>query len=180
MHRRFPGWLMILATMASGCGPMLMPMTYPLSEQEQKTVDGMWKNMLSPVTRLDRQTLLDAILVNMVFQLGVDRLHMVAEKQVARGKVVMVIDCDRAKPAGDQFALTVVDEQGRTLRQERYTRDEVEASAKALTPYQSLSAPAEREGAVTRPEAIEAQRKRAEYRRRMKAVEAATQPAGRD
>jgi hypothetical protein len=61
----------------------------------------------------------------MMFQLGVDRLHLVSEKYLEHGKVLMEIDGDRASPETDQFAVQVVDERGRTLLRERYSRQEI-------------------------------------------------------
>jgi hypothetical protein len=100
-----------------------------------------------------------------LYQVGVDRLHMVAEKQYERGRVVMEIDCDGRSPAADQFTVTLLDERGRTVRRERYGREEIEARAAPVTE-------AERRAAAERSE--EDQARQAERRAR---IEAATQPA---
>jgi hypothetical protein len=169
-----------------------------LCEEDQKMLDGMWNNMLTPVNRVHHQTLLDTTLVNMMFQLGVDRLHLVSEKHLEHGKAVMEIDCDRASPKSDQFTIAVLDDRGRTLRRERYSRLEVEESAQALTPWpttlnfgphpadqtQPFTPPATEpatRSATTQPaecpETPDQRQRRLEYERRSKAVQAATQPA---
>jgi len=175
-------------------------MTTLLAEEDQKTFDGMWNNMLTPVNRVDRQTLLDTVNVYMMFQLGVDRLHLTSEKYLASGKVVMEVDCDRASPLTDQFTITVLDERGRTVRRERYSRAEVDESAQMVAPYPTTnpavevtvhaeigigttqpSTRPETEPATTHPTTQELtpeqRRVLLEVERRIKAVEAATQPA---
>ena len=158
-----------LAILLTGCGPMFLPATVPLSPEEQKQVDSMWDNLLSPVNRVNRQTLLDAILVYWLFQSGVDRLHMTSETYFAHGKAVMEIDCDRANPQADQFSITVLDDRGRTQRRERYSRADIEKSAADL----SVAIP------TTQPcrETPEQRQHRLEQERRMRAVVAGTQPA---
>jgi hypothetical protein len=153
-----------------------------------------WNNMLTPVNRVDHQTLLDTLVMYWMYQMGVDRLHMVSEKYLKHGKAVMEIDCDRANPLADQFTVTVLDDRGRTRRRERYSRTEVEQSVEILsnTP-QVITVPASgpvKEAAtrpITRPstavptteeaESPEQKRQRLERDRRVKAVEASTQPA---
>jgi hypothetical protein len=199
--------LCLSVVLISGCGPMMLPMTVRLREEDQKTFDGMWDNILTPVNRVDHQTLLDTVVVYMMFHLGVDRLHLVSEKYLTHGKVVMEIDCDRTSPLSDQFTITVVDDRGRTLRKERYSREDVEESSKALTSWpttlpvwveghvaisiQSSTQPASEpttQVATARPatsqpattEAVETPEERArrlECERRVNAVQAATQPA---
>ena len=46
---------------AAGCGPMISPLTVRLDADQQKMVDGMWNNMLTPTDRLDRELLLDVL-----------------------------------------------------------------------------------------------------------------------
>jgi hypothetical protein len=179
---------------------MFLPMSTRLTEEDQKIYDGMWNNMLTPVNRVDRQTLLDTTIVYMMFQLGTDRLHMVTEKYLATGKVVMEIDCDRINPASDQFTIAVLDDRGRALRRERFSRQEVEESAHALTTlpttmpvtqqvYESHrpsttsatapSAPTEPASGreIRSSETPEEQSHRLELERRVRAIQAATQPA---
>lgn len=184
----------MLSIAACGCGPMFAPLSTPLSEADQKQVDAMWDNMLTPVNRIDRQTLLDTISVFWMFQLGVDRLHLRTEKYLKHGTVIMEADCDRASPQTDEFTVTVLDEQGRTLRRERYSRSDVEDTYKIMWGLPNLNGenftatnpqgatvdittePATRSSASTQ-ESPEMKHLREERERRMKAVEAATQPA---
>src|SRR6266571_3507808 len=65
---------------AAGCGPMISPLTVRLDADQQKMVDGMWNNMLTPTDRLDRELLLDVLCQSWLFQIGVDRLHLTSEK----------------------------------------------------------------------------------------------------
>jgi hypothetical protein len=187
--------LCLLILLTNGCGPLLTPMSIRLPEEDQKTFDGMWNNMLTPVSRVGHQTLLDTLVVYMMFQLGVDRLHVVSEKYLDHGKVVMDIDCDRASPGTDQFTITVVDDRGRTLRRERYSREDVEESTQTMAPWltasplerppcnfrhsstQPTTSPAASTEPTTRPETPEERQLRLEYERRANAVQAATQPA---
>ena len=186
--RRLTVCAALLGFMLCGRGPLLLPMSMPLDEESQRMIDGAWNNMLTPVNRVDHQTLLDTIVTYWLFQLGVDRLHMVSEKYLSSGKVVMEIDCDRADPSADQFTVTVVDDRGKTLRRERYSRDDVNQSAAALAEYnrsaqrsgvtiitQPATQPAAEPGG--REESAEQRQHRIEYERRLKAVVAATQPA---
>src|SRR5882757_8907737 len=126
-------WIVVAALGFCGCGPMLRPMTVRLETDQQRMVDQMWDNMLTPADRLDRELLLDVVCEYALFQIGVDRLHMVAEKQSERGRVVMEIDCDGRSPGSDQFTVTLLDERGRTVRRERYARSEIEARAAPVT-----------------------------------------------
>jgi hypothetical protein len=192
----------VLALSASGCGPMFLPMLTRLAPDDQKKFDEMWSNMLTPVNRVDHQTLLDTVIVYFMFQLGVDRLHMVTEKNLANGKVVMDIDCDRVSPESDQFTITVLDDHGHTLRRERYSRKDVEESAQALTNIprtlslmqqaantspatEPTTAPASRPSSTTQTtlpatqeaETSEQRKRRLDYQHRIEAVQAATQPA---
>ncbi len=109
----------VMAFLLTGCGPLFTPMTSRLTPDDQRQIDAIWDNMLTPVNRLDRQTLLDATIVGWLYQLGVDRLRLVSEKFLTHGKVVMEIDCDRASPDSDEFIVTVLDDRGQTLRRER-------------------------------------------------------------
>src|SRR5437588_2568238 len=122
----------LICLAAAGCGPMFLPMNPRLSDEDQKQIDAVWNNMLTPVNRVEHQTLLDVTISFWLYQYGVDRLHLVSEKHLASGKVIMEIDCDRASPASDQFTITVLNDHGLTLRRERYARDEIEQSAKIL------------------------------------------------
>src|SRR5258706_476462 len=161
-------WMVMLAAVvvgACGCGPLMRPMTVQLEADQQRMVDGMWNNMLTPADRLDRELLLDVLCEYGLYQVGVDRLRMVAEKQYERGRGVMGIDCDGRSPGSDQFTVTLLDERGRTVRRERYGRGEVEARAAPGT---------EAELKKVAEQSEEDKARQAERRAR---IEAATQPA---
>ena len=128
-----------IAVLAVGCGPMLLPMTPRMSDQSQRMIDSAWNNMLTPVGRVDRQTLLDTMMTYWMHQYGVDRLHLVSEKSLLHGKAIMEIDCDSGSPQTDQFTVTVLDERGRTVRRERYSRSDIEQSAEMLWDVTDLS-----------------------------------------
>jgi hypothetical protein len=163
--------LIVAAALAlAGCGPLMGPMTVRLKAEEQKVVDGMWNNMLTPTNRLDHELLLDVLCENGLFQIGVDRLHMVAEKEWERGRVVMEIDCDRGAGEADQFTVTLLDERGRTVRRERYGRSEVEARMPLAT------VTSQSEMVEVGPPTAEQDRRRVEIERRRERIRAATQP----
>jgi hypothetical protein len=188
--------LIVLCVALSGCGPLLSPMLPRLTAEDQQKIDQVWDNLLTPPQRVDRQTLLDVNVVYWLYSLGVDRLHMSSEKYFNGGIVVMQIDCDRANPDSDEFAITVLDQRGRTIRRERYSRADVDESSKMVGAFpfndalehkkpddshitvkagnpttQSATQPA------TRALTPEEEHLRAEIERRRLAVIAATQPA---
>jgi hypothetical protein len=175
-----------LATATAGCGPMFLPMSTRLDAEGQHQVDTVWENMLTPVNRVGHDTLLDTLMVYWLYQTGVDRLHLVSEKYLSHGKVVMEADCDRASPDTDQFTLTVLDTRGRTLRRERYARCEIEQRAKALWRFDpnSIAQTMQQfaEHSTTRPTtqpiaSTTSEPANLERDRRLKAIEAATRPA---
>jgi len=173
--------LFILLTVSvTGCGPLVSPMLPRLKPDEQHQVDQAWDNLLTPVQRVDRQTLLDTSVAFWMYTLGVDRMHMTSEKYFSGGTVVMEIDCDRAVPDSDQYTITVLDHQGRTLRRERYSRSDVEETSTTLlsgvVQTQATTQPST-QSATAPTESPEHRQRREEIERRRAAVVAATQPA---
>ena len=151
MHANFKiQFALALSLITTGCGPMFLPLSPRLGPEDQRQVDTMWENILTPVNRVGHDTLLDTLMVYWLYQTGVDRLHLVSEKYLSHGKVIMEIDCDRASPDTDQFTVTVLDGRGRTLRRERYARCEIEQRAKALWEFNPNSI-AQEYAAVHRP-----------------------------
>jgi hypothetical protein len=123
----------LCALALSGCGPMGSgPMPPRLEEAEQKQIDESWDKALTPVDKLDRQALLDALVVSQAYQAGVDKLTFHSEKKCAAGTVVMETHFDRTKPAEDRFDFRIVAADGRVLRQVSYNRQEVETTYKEL------------------------------------------------
>jgi hypothetical protein len=131
-----------------GCGPMAGPMPPRLEANDQKQIDDAWEQALAPVGKHDRQTWLDTFVVTQAFQVGVDSLDFRSEKKWSGGKVLMVIHCERARPEGDLFEVTVYDHGGQVLRRERYGRAEIEAAQKALMDGQNQPAPGSPEAAA--------------------------------
>jgi hypothetical protein len=111
-----------------GCGPMQMPMPVRLDDAGQKSLDQNWDEALTPVERFDHPALLDAFLLTQAYQVGVDKLSFRSEKKVALGTVVMEIAYDRLKPGEDRFEVKLFDPVGKLLREERYSRQEVEGA----------------------------------------------------
>jgi len=172
--------LILLTASITGCGPLVSPMLPRLKPDEQHQVDQAWDNLLTPVQRVDRQTLLDTSVAFWMYTLGVDRMHMTSEKYFSGGTVVMEIDCDRAVPDSDQYTITVLDRQGRTLRRERYSRSDVEESStemlSGIVQMESTTQPTT-QSATAPSESPEHRQRREEAERRRAAVIAATQPA---
>jgi|SRR5579859_356323 len=183
-----PPHVLFVASVAGffvGCGPVFLPLTTRMTPEDQQQIDAMWDNMLTPASRVSRETVLDTMLANWLYENGVDRLHLVSEKYLSHGKVVMEADCDRGSPETDQFTTTVLDDRGRTVRRERYLRAEIEARAQALWDFDpnSIGGITHRETGSTEPatQPSSADQGKLEHQlqreRRLKAVQAATQPA---
>lgn len=170
MRRVLPLVLVIIGA----CGPMTKPMVDRLEDKHQAAVDEAWENMLSPVDRLDRMLLLDTVIASGMFQLGVDRLHLVSEKALSAGVVCMEILYDRDDLDSAVFSIAYADPTGRVLRREEYGRDEVNDR------FELLSGLAE--ARCDPDETVEARRERraalaAERKARMEEIRAATHPA---
>lgn len=123
------GWVFGLGV---GCGPMQTPLPRRLEDKDQQEVNGAWENALSQVDRYDNQTLLDMLICTRGYQHGVDKLEFRSEKIISIGTVIMEIHFDRAAPAEDRFEIRVVDAAGKTLRKERYEREQIERTDKEL------------------------------------------------
>jgi hypothetical protein len=169
--------LLILSAL-SGCGPLSVPGVRRLAPDEQAIVDGMWGNMLTPPARLERDVLLDTILSFELIKTGVDRLTMRSEKDVAAGKVVMVVRFDRRDPSVDTFAVELLSGTGAVLRSERYSREEVFAHAQALREALTIRSVDAGTRPTTMPSETQEERSAREaYERRMARIAAATQPS---
>jgi hypothetical protein len=115
-----------------GCGPLERPMPPRLKADKQKEIDDAWDAALTPVGKHDRQQWLDGLITTQAYQAGVDSLRFRSEKAFGGGKVVMEVFFDRAKPGEDRFVVTVFDKAGAQLRQEKYSRADVDQAAKDL------------------------------------------------
>lgn len=127
-HGRLASALFVAMTLpATGChGPLTKPMVDRLDDQTQAKVDDAWSNLFAPPDRLERTLLLDAIISAQLYQLGVDSLHMISEKRVGDGLVMMEVQYCRDFPALDEFSVTCVDHAGMEVRRERFTRADVQ------------------------------------------------------
>ncbi len=160
----------------AGChGPLAKPMVDRLDVEQQQAVDDAWHNMFDPPQRLDPTLLLDVILAQQLHQAGVDSLHLVSEKRVGDGLVVMEVWYDRDEPAGDEFTLAYVDAEGDEIRRERYTRDEVEERFQFL--FRPLLVARSADADVPCPTEEELAALQALQRARFEEIRAATQPA---
>jgi hypothetical protein len=115
-----------------GCGPLLMPMPARLKAEGLKKVDESWERALAPVDRLGHQEMLDIFIATHAYQVGVDSLTLRSEKNWSRGKVVMEIHFNRDLPTDDGFEVKVYDEAGALVRQENYSREEIEQTYREL------------------------------------------------
>ena len=103
-----------------------------LEADAQKKTDNAWENAVNPPERLERQPLLDALILTQAYQAGVDRLLFHSEKDFSGGTVVMEIHFDRLKPNDDRFEIRILDKTGKTQRELTYNRAEIEKASKEL------------------------------------------------
>jgi hypothetical protein len=111
---------------AVGCGPMQRPMVYRLEAEQQKTVDQCWENIMARQQKIDHQGLLDVMITYYLPTIGIDSAQYHAEKTVGDKLVAFDVIFDRTRPQRDAFSVTVFDSRGTIIRQEKYTRSEVD------------------------------------------------------
>ena len=133
--------LLVLAA----CGPLLVPMSGRLGDEDQRKVDQGWERALAPVDRLTHGEWLDLFVGASIFEEGVDKLSFHSEKAFSGGTVVMEIEFERARPAADRFTMEVRDRAGAVLRREVYSRDDVLRAARGLFRREANDDPAARE-----------------------------------
>src|SRR5436309_2428621 len=95
--------LALVLPLFPGCGPTVVPAFVRVGPEQQAQIDASWKNMLTPTDRLDRELLLDVMLVYQLHQLGIDHATYEADKEFADGTIHMRVTFDRAKPLDDHF-----------------------------------------------------------------------------
>jgi hypothetical protein len=159
-----------LLAIASGCGPLVVPAFTRLDPKEQVMVDQMWRNMITDPNRLDRELLLDVLIYHGLFEAGIDEGSFHAVKHVDQATVLMDIKFVRDKPLKDHFDVTIKDANGKELRSEHYSGQEVMSHVNGL-----WGEPATRPGEREQTEEIAAKLQWQEARRRQ--IAAATQPA---
>src|SRR5437588_2750266 len=116
---------LLLLPLLPGCGPTTVPAFVRLGPEQQARLDASWKNMLTPTDRLDRELLLDVMLVYQLHQLGIDRATYEADKAFGDGAIHMRVTFDRAKPLDDRFVVEVRNKQKQLIRTETYSGEEV-------------------------------------------------------
>jgi hypothetical protein len=156
------------------CGPLVLPMVHRLNKDEQEKVDQVWVNMLNRPKPLDRQVLLDAVSMYYLYGTGVERATYHAEKQVGEELVVMEVNFDQRRPGRDSFSIAIFGPDGRTIRQETYSRAEVE---EALGPGLIATHIPATQPSATQPVTAEEEAEQLRMQWRLAAVAAATQPA---
>jgi hypothetical protein len=123
-YRTFIALAIVLLSI--GChGPLVAPAFRRLEPDDQARVNQMWNNMLSRPDRLDRELLLDVIVAYELHQMGVDRASYHAEKDYAAGTVLMDVKFDREKPMEDWFLIELRGRDGKLIRKEHYSGEEV-------------------------------------------------------
>lgn len=155
-----------LLAVLSGCGPLTFPAVHRLKPEEQAQVESIWTNMLAPPNRLDRSTLLDVLVAYQLHSTGIDRVRFVGEKQTPVGRVSLTVDFDRAREDNGTFAFVLTDPQGKLMRHEVYTADEV---------FKTVTELNERETRCENGHEVHRYTARAEAR--LNRISAATQPA---
>jgi hypothetical protein len=169
--------LVLVCLFSIGCGRVMpVPMVDRLEPEKQFEVDVAWHNMLTPPDRLDRTLLLDVLLLHQFHAHGVDRLRLTSEKWLVGGVVVMEVVFERDDPARDAFWVTYQDDSGNVLRQERYSRVDIEERLEFAFGDGLIIGDEDEEDPEI--EALRAQRA-AEREARMEEIQAATQPAVR-
>ena len=143
---------MTLFVAATGCsGLSVKPMPERLNQKSQQACDSGWQHIVAGEAAVERQALLDAILVHQVWHRGVDRLHLRSEKQVGNTLVIMESDYDRADPDGDVFTVSVIDAQRGLLRREEFSAADVDA---AICLYMTPDGDIEGESAAERQDRL--------------------------
>jgi DNA repair protein RadC len=121
-----------LLVLLAGCGPMQTPLPPRPSDEDQRSINQAWESVLAPMDRYGNQAWLDILMVTQAYQAGVDKLEFRSEKTFSGGSVVMEAHYDRLAAERDRFAVTVLDPQGKVLRQETYGREQVDRTYREL------------------------------------------------
>lgn len=150
----------------AGCGPMFFPGVLRLPPEEQAKVDCTWDHLADPERLVERQALLDAIVLSQLHQLGIDRLDLRCEKTTAHGLVVIEVHYDRLAPAVDCMVIRFFDNDGHCRRVECYPNQEV---MDAAILHSGVSVVVRLDGQV---DPVEAQRAEIRQRRARAAAEA--------
>jgi hypothetical protein len=169
--RRVVAVAMLALVLLCGCrGLGVKPMPDRLGDDEQQAQDYGWQQLVARGATVDRQTLLDVVLLHQLYHVGVDHLYLVSERQVGKVRVVMESQFERQHPEADTFVVRFLDDHEQMLRQDVFTSDELDA---AVALY--MTAEGESEG-ETAPERAARQARVREKQARLKAAEEAFPP----
>ena len=160
---------------AAGCTGSFQtgPIPTRLDPEVQATVDSSWNNALNPPHRLDRTLLLDVMMAGHLYWFGIDQLNARVEKKIDSGRVVMVINYDRAlSDSADAFTVTHYDQYGGILRMEQYSRADIDERQwlYGFRMHPSFASDEELKAKLLEDEA--------RISARMREIRTATQPAG--
>lgn len=108
--------------LVAGCSG-IVPMPDRLGDVRQNKLDDGWSRVASGEAGIDREYLLDIIIVTNAWHVGVDRLDLRVERSAGAGTVVMETHYDRRTPEADRFVVTFHDAAGRPIRSETYSRE---------------------------------------------------------
>lgn len=128
--------LMITSVLLPGCSILGggSPLPVRLSDQEQAEFSEGWARFVSNLGSVDRTTILDTILLTQSWYKGVDRLYLIAERDVGDTRVITETQFERTRPELDTFTVRFIAKDGRLLREDVYGRDAIEAAiALAMT-----------------------------------------------
>jgi hypothetical protein len=144
-----------IASSVLGCGPLgPRPLPARLDVAEQQSIDEAWRSAFEPAQRLNRQNILDVLLLSQAYQVGVDRLSFRSEKDLPNGKIVMRVEFERTHPERDRFDVSVYDATGVLLRSETFDRATIDEAYKTLGPRHEALSSLRKRGNAT-PEELE-------------------------
>lgn len=153
-----------------GCLAAYEPMPQRLSPEGQTQVDEGWSRVVAAREKVDRQLLLDTIILEQLWHSGVDRLDLTVEKDVGDATVRMVTHFRREKPEADRFTVTYLDRAGSILREESFTREEIHRTAEELM-IDPMTAPPIIDGDPTPEQLAQAKAAQARQRERIARVQ---------
>lgn len=145
----------------AGCtGLGVKPMPEPLSPEAQQRYEYGWEHLVASVESADRVTLLDTILLAQLWHAGVDRLSLVAEKEVGDVTVVMQSHYLRTAPEEGTFSVAFVAADGTILREEVYAVWEMDDAINlVMTPEDDIENESPEERAVRQARLLEKERR---------------------
>lgn len=169
--------LMMTIALLPGCSILngASPLPARISDEEHVQLSEGWARFVSDPGSVDRTTLLDTILLTQSWHKGVDRLYLVAERDVGATRVITETQFERTRPELDTFTVRFIDRDGRLLREDVYGREAIDAAiALAMTNESAEPADGEEPAAF-----LDRQMRIAERDARMARVQALFAPESR-